>query len=106
MFAWPAEVTPSQAPPHRGDDLDLPGLITMDVVGPICETGDYLAKDRKLPELRRGDILAIFGAGAYGFTMSSNYNTQPRPAEVLVDAAEVRVIRRRETYADLVAAER
>ena len=79
---------------------------TVDVVGPICESGDYLAKDRLLPPTKRGDLLAVFTAGAYGFAMSSNYNNRPRAAEVLVDGASFRLIRRRETCEDLVAAER
>jgi diaminopimelate decarboxylase len=79
---------------------------TVDVVGPICESGDYLAKDRPLPKTQRGDLLAVFTAGAYGFAMSSNYNNRPRVAEVLVDGSSYKIIRRRETYEDLVAAER
>jgi diaminopimelate decarboxylase len=76
-----------------------------DVVGPVCESGDFLAKDRALPALHRGDLLATFSAGAYGMSMSSNYNSRPRAAEVLVDGATHRLIRRRETYADLVRPE-
>ncbi len=76
-----------------------------DVVGPICESSDFLAKQRQLPEMRRGDLLAVFAAGAYGFSMASNYNTRRRPAEVLVDGAEVRLIRRRESFPDLWAHE-
>jgi diaminopimelate decarboxylase len=78
----------------------------VDVVGPICESGDFLAKDRPLPQTRRGDLLAVFTAGAYGFAMSSNYNNRPRAAEVLVDGSTFKVIRRRETLEDLVALER
>ena len=78
----------------------------VDVVGPICESGDYLAKDRPLPKTQRGDLLAVFTAGAYGFAMSSNYNNRPRAPEVLVDGSSYKLIRRRETYDDLVAAER
>jgi len=77
----------------------------VDVVGPICESGDYLAKDRYLPVMGRGDLLAVFSAGAYGMAMSSNYNGRPRAAEVLVDGGALRVIRRRETYEDLVRGE-
>ncbi|MEG6506123.1 diaminopimelate decarboxylase [Nitratidesulfovibrio sp. 1201_IL3209] len=79
--------------------------ITADVVGPICESGDFLARDRILPDMRRGELLAVFSAGAYGFSMSSNYNSRPRAAEVLVDGATARCIRRRETLDDLVAPE-
>jgi diaminopimelate decarboxylase len=75
------------------------------VVGPVCESGDFLAKDRRLPALKRGDLLAVFSAGAYGMAMSSNYNSRLRAAEVLVEGDKHRLIRRRETYADLVRAE-
>jgi diaminopimelate decarboxylase len=77
-----------------------------DVVGPICESGDCLAKGRELPELERGDLIAVMSAGAYGFTMSSNYNSRPRVAEVLVNGDRSYVIRRRESYADLVRGEK
>jgi len=78
---------------------------TVDVVGPICETGDFLALDRDMELPRPGELLAIHTVGAYGFSMSSQYNQRPRPAEVLVDGAEARLIRRRETNEDMVAAE-
>lgn len=81
------------------------GLLTYDVVGPVCESGDFFAQDRPLPAAARGDRLAVFCAGAYGFSMASNYNSRPRPAEVLVAGAEHRLARRRETYDDLTAAE-
>ena len=77
----------------------------MDVVGPICESGDYLARNRPLPQTKRGDLLAVFTAGAYSFSMSSNYNNRPRAPEVLVDGNSIRIIRRRETLDDLIAAE-
>ena len=76
-----------------------------DVVGPICETSDFLALARPFPAVKRGDVLAVFGAGAYGMTMSSNYNARPRAAEVLVQGDEARVVRRRETWEDLVGPE-
>jgi diaminopimelate decarboxylase len=76
-----------------------------DIVGPICETGDFLAKGRMMPVCEQGDLLAVMSAGAYGFTMSSNYNSRPRVAEVLVDGSEFRVIRKRETFADLIRGE-
>jgi diaminopimelate decarboxylase len=79
--------------------------VTVDVVGPVCESGDFLAKDRALPEVKRGDLLAVMSAGAYGFTMASNYNSRPRIAEVLVKEGEVHVIREREVYEDLVRGE-
>ncbi|MFA5146295.1 MAG: diaminopimelate decarboxylase [Candidatus Omnitrophota bacterium] len=77
----------------------------VDVVGPICESGDFLGKERHLPLIRRGDLLAVMGAGAYGFTMSSNYNSRPRAVEVLVTGKRFHVIRRREEYKDLVRGE-
>jgi len=73
-----------------------------DVVGPICESGDFFAKDRALPQVQEGDYLAVMGAGAYGFSMSSNYNSRRRPAEVMVAKDKVSVIRKRETYEDLI----
>jgi diaminopimelate decarboxylase len=78
---------------------------TYDVVGPVCETGDFLALDRRLPELRAGELVAILDAGAYGMAQASNYNSRPRAAEVLVQAAAPRLIRRRETAADLMRLE-
>jgi diaminopimelate decarboxylase len=78
---------------------------TVDVVGPICESGDFFAHDRRLPHLQEGDLLAIRDVGAYGMSLASNYNSHPRPAEVLVDGKSARVIRRRERVADLVKAE-
>ncbi len=77
----------------------------VNVVGPICESGDFLARDRELPQLERGELLAIGAAGAYGFTMSSNYNTRPRAAEVLVSGSSYAVVRRRETVDQLLANE-
>ena len=79
---------------------------TVDVVGPICESGDFLAQDRELPVCTGGDYLAVMSAGAYGFTMASNYNSRLRPAEVMVKEDKFFVIRERETYEDLVAKER
>jgi diaminopimelate decarboxylase len=76
-----------------------------DVVGPVCETGDFLGKDRELA-ISEGDLLAVFGAGAYGFTMSSNYNTRPRAAEVMVDGEQVHLVRARESIADIMRGER
>jgi len=76
-----------------------------DIVGPICESGDFLAKDRAMPPLKQGDLLAVRSSGAYGFSMSSNYNSRPRVTELLIDGASVTVIRERETYEDLVRGE-
>jgi diaminopimelate decarboxylase len=78
---------------------------TVDVVGPICETGDFFARDRSLPKAKEGDLLAILDVGAYGMSLASNYNTRPRAAEVLVEGARARLIRRRETISDLLRPE-
>ena len=78
----------------------------VDVVGPVCETGDFFARDRELASVKEGDLLAVLDAGAYGMVLASNYNTRTRPAEVLVDGTSVRLIRRRETVEDLMRAER
>ncbi len=79
--------------------------ITADVVGPVCESGDFFAQDRILPEPKPGELLALMSAGAYGFTMASNYNSRPLPAEVLVEGEANRLIRRRQNYADLIELE-
>lgn len=105
-FIWPVKPDAANVPASRNESLvPIDGEI-VDVVGPICESGDYLAQARPLPRTQRGDLLAVFTAGAYGFAMSSNYNNRPRVPEVLVDGDTYRIIRRRETYEDLVAAER
>lgn len=96
---WPAQ---GGAP----DDAATEPLQLTDVVGPICESGDFLALDRELPEFGEGDLLAVSTAGAYGFAMASNYNTRPRPAEVLVDGSQPRLVRRRESLDDLLGPER
>nr|WP_230846906.1 diaminopimelate decarboxylase [Helicobacter pullorum] len=77
-----------------------------DIVGPICESGDYLGKNIELPPLKEGDILAILSSGAYGFSMSSNYNTRPRCAEVAISQGKIKLIRKRETFEDLIALEK
>jgi diaminopimelate decarboxylase len=112
---WPACLPPGL--PDRPDvdmsiDTDkgnpfraMPNTFAQDVVGPVCESGDFLAKDRPLPALKRGDLLAIFSAGAYGMAMASNYNSRLRAPEVLVTGRTHRLIRRRETFKDLVACE-
>lgn len=81
------------------------GTFVADVVGPVCESGDFFAKDRNLPVVESGDLLAVMSAGAYGFVMASNYNTRPRPPEVLVDGETFHVVRERETLDDLVRGE-
>jgi diaminopimelate decarboxylase len=79
--------------------------ITADIVGPVCESGDFFARDRMLPKVKPGDLILLLDAGAYGMALSSNYNTRARPAEVLIDGAEVQLIRRRETMKDLLGPE-
>ncbi len=79
--------------------------MTADVVGPLCETGDFLAQDRPMPDVEPGDLLAILTAGAYGYALASNYNTRPRPAEVLIDGEHAELIRSRERVEDLMAGE-
>lgn len=101
-FIWPVAVRQGLEPPDRRVDVELPGLEAVDVVGPICETGDFLAQGRMLPPLKPGDLLAVFTAGAYAMSMSSNYNDHPRPAEVLVDGANASIVRERQGVADLV----
>jgi len=102
-FAWP--VVWHGAEPAKVERPQLEDLEICDLVGPICETGDFLARDRPLPPMARGDLLSVFSAGAYGMSMASNYNDHGRPAEVLVDGAEARVIREREPLSAALAAE-
>jgi diaminopimelate decarboxylase len=92
------EIVP--ATPRKFSDGAIQGI--MDVVGPVCESGDFFARDRHLPPLAAGDLLAILDAGAYGMTLASNYNTRGRAAEVLVEGKKVRLVRRRETFEDIV----
>lgn len=99
---WPVK---TDLPTPTDFEAELPGCEKCDIVGPVCESGDYFAKGRYLPPVARGDLLAVFSAGAYGTSMSSNYNSRPRGVELLVDGGSVRVIRKRETWADLVAHE-
>jgi diaminopimelate decarboxylase len=102
---WPVAPAAGFPAPPEDYEADIPGTDRQDIVGPVCESGDFLARDRRLPPVRRSDLLATFSAGAYGMSMSSNYNSRPRAAEVLVDGGKHRLIRRRETYADLVRPE-
>jgi diaminopimelate decarboxylase len=88
---------------QRGDSGAKPE--TADIVGPICETGDFFARDRQIPSVEEGDLLAILDAGAYGMVLASNYNTRPRAAEILVSGASAKVIRRREKVSDLLRPE-
>ncbi|MGB3087528.1 MAG: diaminopimelate decarboxylase [Phycisphaerae bacterium] len=105
-YIWPVEPGADFVPRRRTRDEKMPGAECVDVVGPICESTDFLAKERCLPPVERGDLLAVFSAGAYGMTMASEYNSFPRPAEVLVEGDQARPIRRRGTCADLVAPEK
>jgi diaminopimelate decarboxylase len=89
-------------PARGGIDVRL----LADIVGPLCESGDFFARDRDMPDVQPGDLLAVLTTGAYGFVLSSNYNTRPRPAEVLVNGAEAELIRERETVEGLMAGER
>jgi len=102
---WPVTPAAEFPAPPVDYEADIPGTLRVDVVGPVCESGDFLAKNRALPPMQRGALLATFSAGAYGMAMSSNYNGRPRAAEVLVDGLNHRVIRRRETFEDLVRPE-
>jgi diaminopimelate decarboxylase len=81
------------------------GKETVDVVGPVCESADFIAKDREVPIVQPGELLAVMSAGAYAFSLSSNYNSRPRAAEVLVSGESFAVIRRRESYEDLIRLE-
>jgi diaminopimelate decarboxylase len=92
---------------HEIVELEAQGRapVTVDLVGPVCETGDFLARDRTLAALAAGEGLAVLATGAYGFVMSSTYNGRPRPAEVLVDGGRWGVVRERETVESLYAGE-
>jgi diaminopimelate decarboxylase len=103
---WPVAVPSGFPAPPDDFEAPIPGTAPCDVVGPVCESGDFLAKDRPLPPLDRGALIATFSAGAYGMVMASNYNSRPRAAEVLVDGATARLVRRRETLDDLIGPER
>jgi diaminopimelate decarboxylase len=105
-FIWPAKVDEKCVPPQREKGLKLDGTEVVDVVGPICEPTDFFAKDIALPVTKRGDLVSVFTTGAYGFSMSSNYNARGRAAEVLVDGNKFSVIRKRETYKDLITMEK
>ena len=102
---WPVAVPPGLPAPPADYEAEIAGTEPWDVVGPVCESGDFLAKDRALPPLDRGDLLATFSAGAYGMVMASNYNTRPRAAEILVDRDRAILARRRETLDDLLGPE-
>ncbi len=105
-FIWPANVDEKFLPPKKQHQIQISGTEIVDVVGPICEGADFFAKDRSLPPMKQGDLITVFTAGAYGFTMASNYNSRCMPAEVLVDGRGFSVIRKRQRYKDLVALEK
>lgn len=103
---WPVNPgikMPKAEDPHKS--MIKKGMELVDIVGPVCESSDVFAAKRALPKVSEGDLLAIFSAGAYGFSMSSQYNSRPRPCEVLVDGDQYRIIRKRETYGDLIKGE-
>ena len=102
---WPVNLPKGASVPPEDYEGEIAGTEKVDVVGPVCESGDFLAKQRALPVLEQGDLLAVFSAGAYGMSMASNYNSRPRAAEVLVDGETALLARRRETLQDLVQAE-
>ncbi|OQY05836.1 MAG: diaminopimelate decarboxylase [Planctomycetales bacterium 4572_13] len=104
-FIWPAQVDEKFVPEKRIKKLQMPGTEVVDVVGPICEGTDYFAKNRAMPPVQRGDLVAVFAAGAYGYTMASNYNARPMCPEVLVDGDQYTVIRKPQTYEDLIVLE-
>lgn len=101
-FAWSAEPGEEFTPNQRSEDPGVEGTEEVDIVGPICEGADFLAKERRISPVKRDDLIAIFTAGAYGFTMASNYNARPKPPEVLVDGDKFSIIRKRETYQDMI----
>ena len=102
-FVWPVDWQ-GEAPQFL-EDPGLPDLALADLVGPICETGDFLARNRLLPNMERGDLVAIFSAGAYGMSMVSNYNDHGRPAEVLVDGDRANLINERQSLAAVLETE-
>lgn len=105
-FIWPAKVEERFSYLKRTEKLDIKGLEFVDIVGPICEGTDFFAKDRAIPPVKRGDLLAVFTAGAYGFAMASNYNARPLPPEVLVDGRNFKIIRRRQSLENMIALEK
>ncbi|MHC4561794.1 MAG: diaminopimelate decarboxylase [Planctomycetota bacterium] len=104
-FVYPVDLADGDVPQRR-PDFAAPGGVKVDIVGGVCESSDFLAKDRVLPAMTRGDLVAVFSAGAYGFGMASQYNSRPRACEALVEGDQWRLVRQRETYDDLMAAEK
>ena len=103
-FIWPVECGDAFVPTGLGDQPHE-GLVKCDVVGPVCESSDFLAKDRQMPEVPPGAVLAVFSAGAYGMSMASTYNDHPKPIEVMVDGDSATIIRPRQTIGELIASE-
>src|SRR6202035_1006370 len=99
--------SPQSSPSGRGtrEAAGEGKMEKIDIVGPVCESGDFFALDRDMPEIHEGDLLAIMSAGAYGFVMASNYNSRPLPAEALVRSEQVALIRKRQTWKTLVCDE-
>jgi diaminopimelate decarboxylase len=106
--AWPVNTdVPMPEVEHPGEEKGASDKLELvDIVGPVCESSDVLAKERWFPDVKEGSLIAFFSAGAYGFTMSSSYNTRPRTCEILVDGDSFSTIRRRETYEDLIFGEK
>ena len=105
--AWPVNTeVPMPEVEHPGEAKGDDRLEMVDIVGPVCESSDVLAKERWFPDVKEDDLIAFFSAGAYGFTMSSSYNTRPRTCEILVDGDSFSTIRRRESYEDLITGEK
>lgn len=104
-FVWPVRVGPGHEPVRRERTPGMAGLASVDVVGPLCESGDFLARDRALPPVEPGDVLAVFTAGAYGMSMANRYNSRGLPAEVMVSGEASRLVRRRESVDDVIAHE-
>jgi diaminopimelate decarboxylase len=104
-FLWPVAPRLNQVPRNLSDPQSCEGLVPCDVVGPICESSDFLAQNRLLPEMEPGELMAVFCAGAYGMSMALNYNDHPRPAEVLVRPTGCTLIRPRQTELELISAE-
>lgn len=104
-FVWPVRVAPMHVPAARTAHPDMPGLDASDVVGPISESADFLARARKLPPVARGDLMAVFDCGAYGSALASRYTTRPLPPEVLVDGSAATVVREPESIEDTLALE-
>jgi diaminopimelate decarboxylase len=103
---WPVRTEASHSGEVPDEDQWAGAAVTSDIVGPICESGDFFAKDRRLPPLKRGDLVCVFSAGAYGYVMASNYNSHPRPCEVMVAGREAKVVTERESLEDLLRNER